>query len=122
MSGAASKSNLSRRSGSGQLLRATAAQNIVSKNGATGNTGFTQKTGVTTDGQNKKNTAVISYDELERIRQQCLTGSISQYEQEQRNKDRQDLQQLSKARVQNWPNTIDALRKKKDEERIRRLE
>jgi hypothetical protein len=26
------------------------------------------------------------------------------------------------ARVQNWPNTIQALRKKKDEERIRRLE
>jgi hypothetical protein len=24
--------------------------------------------------------------------------------------------------VQNWPNTIEALRKKKDEERIRRLE
>jgi hypothetical protein len=32
------------------------------------------------------------------------------------------LQELSKARVQNWPNTIDALRKKKDEDRIRRLE
>jgi hypothetical protein len=26
------------------------------------------------------------------------------------------------ARVSNWPNTIEALRKKKDEERIRRLE
>jgi hypothetical protein len=26
------------------------------------------------------------------------------------------------ARVKNWPNTIDALRKKKDDERIRRLE
>ena len=33
-----------------------------------------------------------------------------------------DLQEKSKARVQNWPNTIEALRKKKDEERIRRLE
>lgn len=28
----------------------------------------------------------------------------------------------SQARVQNWPNTIDALRKKKDEDRIKRLE
>ena len=32
------------------------------------------------------------------------------------------MQEKSKARVQNWPNTIDALRKKKDEERIKRLE
>jgi hypothetical protein len=39
-----------------------------------------------------------------------------------RYKDRQELQELSKARVHNWPNTIDALRKKKDEDRIRRLE
>jgi len=71
---------------------------------------------------NKKNTAVITYDELERIRQQCLTGTVAQFEQEQRNIDRLELQDKSKARVQNWPNTIDALRKKKDEERIRRLE
>jgi len=33
-----------------------------------------------------------------------------------------ELQEKSKARVSNWPNTIEALRKKKDEERIRRLE
>jgi hypothetical protein len=32
------------------------------------------------------------------------------------------LQEKSKARVSQWPNTIEALRKKKDEERIRRLE
>jgi hypothetical protein len=29
---------------------------------------------------------------------------------------------MSNSRVQNWPNTIDALRKKKDDDRIRRLE
>jgi hypothetical protein len=39
-----------------------------------------------------------------------------------RHKDRADLQEKSKARVKNWPNTIEALRKKKEEERIRRLE
>jgi phosphopantetheine adenylyltransferase len=33
-----------------------------------------------------------------------------------------ELQDKSKTRVQNWPNTISALRKKKDEDRIRRLE
>lgn len=39
-----------------------------------------------------------------------------------RNGERRDLQDLSKARVKNWPNTIEALRKKRDDERIRRLE
>ena len=39
-----------------------------------------------------------------------------------RNRERIELQEKSKARVKNWPNTIDALRKKKDEERIKRLE
>lgn len=46
----------------------------------------------------------------------------NQYEQEQKTRERLDLQDKSKARVKNWPNTIDAMRKKKDEERIRRLE
>lgn len=39
-----------------------------------------------------------------------------------RTRERMTLQEKSKARVQNWPNTIEALRRKKDEERIRRLE
>ena len=33
-----------------------------------------------------------------------------------------ELQDKSNARVQNWPNTIEALRRKKDEDRIKRLE
>jgi hypothetical protein len=37
-------------------------------------------------------------------------------------KDRKELQDMSKQRVKNWPNTIDALRKKRDDERIKRLE
>lgn len=32
------------------------------------------------------------------------------------------LQQKSQMRVKNWPNTIQAMRKKKDEDRIKRLE
>ena len=35
---------------------------------------------------------------------------------------RLDLQEKSNARVKNWPNTIEALRRKKDEDRIKRLE
>jgi hypothetical protein len=52
----------------------------MSKNG--GRTGFGQpntKTGMTS-ASNNKNTAVITYDELERIRQQCSIGNMSQYE------------------------------------------
>jgi hypothetical protein len=55
-----------------------------------------------------------------RIKESCSLGN--QYEQEVRARERQDLQEMSKARVKNWPNTIDALRKKKDDERIKRLE
>jgi len=39
-----------------------------------------------------------------------------------RNRQRLELQDKSKARVSQWPNTIEAMRRKKDEERIRRLE
>jgi hypothetical protein len=63
---------------------------------------------------------VITYDELQRIRMQCSTGK--DFDQEQRTRERLDLQDKSKARVAHWPNTIEAMRKKKDEERIKRLE
>jgi hypothetical protein len=116
-SGPASKSQYSGRLGSGSLLRDSAAQNILSKNGKTGFGTQTAKSNL-----DKKNTAVITYDELERIRSQCFQGSSSQLDNEMRTRERLDLQEKSKARVANWPNTIDALRKKKDEERIRRLE
>jgi hypothetical protein len=36
--------------------------------------------------------------------------------------DRMNLHDRSQQRVKNWPNTIQALRKKKDEDRIKRLE
>jgi len=39
-----------------------------------------------------------------------------------RNEDRQNLQHTSKNRIQNWTNTIDAQRQRREEERIRRLE
>ena len=36
--------------------------------------------------------------------------------------ERQSLQETSKARVKNWPNTMEALRLKREEDRIQRLE
>lgn len=88
---------------------------IASKAGGTG-----QSFNKTTTAQDKKNTAVITIDELQRIRMQCSTGK--DFENEQRTRERLDLQDLSKARVAHWPNTIEAMRKKKDDERIKRLE
>ncbi len=40
----------------------------------------------------------------------------------QRDNYRKSLQETSKARVQNWPNTMEAMRLKREEDRIKRLE
>ena len=68
-----------------------------------------------------KNAAVISIDELERIRAQCDMGSKNIY-RENRNAERKQLQEISNNRVKNWPNTIEAMRLKREEDRIKRLE
>ena len=67
--GLGSKSSFSaNRLGSGGILRDTAAQNLLaSKNGRTGFGNQTTKTNASA-ASNNKNTAVITYDELERIR------------------------------------------------------
>lgn len=39
-----------------------------------------------------------------------------------RNRERATLQETSKGRVKNWPNTMEALRIKREEDRIKRLE
>ena len=40
----------------------------------------------------------------------------------QRDAYRKSLQETSKGRVQNWPNTMEAMRVKREEDRIKRLE
>jgi hypothetical protein len=72
-----------------------------------------------------KDTAVISIDDLQRLREQCgLNGARSEMEldREQKELDRNDLKQKSRARVQNWPNTIENMRTRRIEERYKRLE
>jgi len=69
----------------------------------------------------KMGTAVISLDELDRIRSQ-ITNTKNDTYQHQRDNYRKSLQETSKARVQNWPNTMDAQRIKREEDRIKRLE
>jgi len=48
-------------------------------------------------------------------------GSKNTYK-ENRNAERKQLQEISNNRVKNWPNTIEAMRLKREEDRIRRLE
>ena len=72
-----------------------------------------------------KDTAVISIDDLQRLREQCgLNGARSEMEldREQKELDRNDLKHKSRARVQNWPNTIENRRTRRIEERYKRLE
>lgn len=64
---------------------------------------------------------MISLDELDRIRAQVVRTKEDNYET-QRNLARKALQDVSKSRVQNWPNTMEAMRLKREEDRIRKLE
>jgi hypothetical protein len=75
--------------------------------------------------------AVIGIDELQRIRQQCTgyagmstaSGGFETVDEDKmRTMERLALQEKSKQRIANWPNTMHALRKKREDERIQRLE
>ena len=71
--------------------------------------------------EKKKGTAVITIDELDRIRRQVIETKEDSYET-QRNLQRANLQETSKNRVKNWSNTMEAARVKREEDRIKRLE
>lgn len=64
---------------------------------------------------------MISIDELERIKATVTKTKEDAYTT-MRNVDRQTLQETSKNRIKNWPNTLEALRLKREEDRITRLE
>lgn len=76
---------------------------------------------ITGKNEKKKGTATITMDELDRIRAQVLRTNDDNYEM-QRTAQRKSLQDTSKSRVKNWPNTMEASRLKREEDRIRRLE
>ena len=81
-----------------------------------------------------KNMAVIGIEELQRIRQQCtgygggattstgFEGMTGVDEDKMRTMERLALQEKSKQRIANWPNTMQAMRKRREDERIQRLE
>jgi hypothetical protein len=72
-------------------------------------------------GPNNKNTVVLSINELQRIKDSCsmMSATKNTFDKTQ---ERMTLHAQSQQRVKNWPNTIQAMRKKKDEGRIKRLE
>ncbi len=69
----------------------------------------------------KGGAVMISIDELERIKATVTKTKEDAYTT-MRNVDRQTLQETSKNRIKNWPNTLEALRLKREEDRITRLE
>jgi hypothetical protein len=72
-----------------------------------------------------KNTAVITIDDLQRLRESCGIGgskSSLQIEKEIEQEDRKVLMERSRARTKNWPNTIENMRNKRIEDRYRQLE
>jgi hypothetical protein len=69
-----------------------------------------------------KNTVVLSYDELERVKSMCSNTNEQQDYQTMRQSERMTMHEKSKARVSKWPNTIQAERERKEYERIKKLE
>ena len=69
----------------------------------------------------KQGTAVITIDELDRIRAQVVQTKDDKYETV-RDRQRAQLQETSKNRVKNWSNTLEATRIKREQDRIKRLE
>jgi len=61
-----------------------------------------------------KNTAVLTLDEFKKMRDRTQIRAVDE-ETEIRQMERQEIKERSDARVHNWPNTIQALRKKRDD-------
>lgn len=72
-----------------------------------------------------KNTVVVNYSDLERMRDLCADPNSMfperTYLQDRQNK-MKEIGQISKTRVQAWPNTIMADREKKERDKIKKLE
>ena len=101
----------------GSILSKTAADSILKADRSTGK-GFGMSN--TLGGSKKQGEVVLTLDELQRIKESCSLQKNN--DAAYRAHERKELQTLSNARVKNWPNTIEAVRKKREEDRIRKLE
>jgi len=68
-----------------------------------------------------QNTALLTLSDYKGMKERAQTGPLNE-EQERRLRDKTELKDISDARVKNWPNTIQALRKKKDDARFERFQ
>lgn len=71
---------------------------------------------------NQQNSAIITMDDLERIKDTCALMNHDEAWKQQKAGGRKALYEKSKQRVQHWPNTIEALRAKREHDRIKKLE
>jgi hypothetical protein len=68
-----------------------------------------------------QNTGVLTLSEFKEMRERTQVGTLNE-DQSRRHQEKVDLKDKSDSRVKNWPNTIQALRKKKDDARFERFE
>lgn len=69
-----------------------------------------------------KNVAVISLSDLDRIKRTCCGMTSNEEDQQRRKDERTTLHEKSKNRMQNWGNSVEALREKKELERYKKFE
>jgi len=88
-------------------------------------TAYNSRRGGNADAKDNKETAVITIDDLQRLREQCGIGGAKtemETDVEWRTKEKKDLFEKSRQRIKNWPNTIENLRTKRIEDKYRKLE
>lgn len=77
------------------------------------------------DAKEDKNTGVFTIDDLQRLRETVgYNGAKTDdaMEAEFQSQQRKEMMEKSRARVKNWPNTIENLRNKRIEDKYRKLE
>lgn len=70
---------------------------------------------------NPKETAIITLDELTRIKEQCNPNAADP-SADYRKKQLEEKKAKHKAQISAWPNTMENIRKKREEDRIKALE
>ena len=88
-------------------------------------TAYNSRRGGNADAKDNKETAVITIDDLQRLREQCGIGGAKtemETDVEWRTKEKKDLFEKSRQRIKNWPNTLENLRTKRIEDKYRKLE
>jgi len=68
-----------------------------------------------------RDTGILTLTEYKKMRERIHPGGLTE-EQERRLQEKKELKQISDERVKKWPNTIQGLRKKKDDARFEKFQ